>query len=352
MLRLLPLIVIACFSPACLAQVLQPQGRRGPIPDIERVLIISVDGLRPDVLMRADTPNMHRLIEHGAFTFWARTTAQGITLPSHVSMLTGVTPEAHAILWNAELRFKEPVYPDVPTLFELAKQAHLTTGMSVGKNKFLVLDKPGALDWKFLVPPLTAAQQLPNQHPIDGVDEQVADHAADIVREHSPHVMFVHLPNVDAWGHYAGWGSDAQMKAVAEADRCVGLVLRAEADAKLVDSTLVILTSDHGGAGRTHGPEDARSRSIPWIVSGPHVRENFDLTLLAKNNDVQTFDTFSTACGVLGLHWPVTDPVVGKFIVEAFDTQELMLSTYEPKMIPSTNPTTLPATQPAAVAVH
>src|SRR5688572_31117328 len=68
-----------------------------------RVLVISVDGLRPDLLLRSDTPNMHRLFRSGCYTFWARTVPQGITLPSHTSMLTGVTPRRHGIEWNRDL---------------------------------------------------------------------------------------------------------------------------------------------------------------------------------------------------------------------------------------------------------
>ncbi len=127
-----------------------------PEPQIKRVLIISIDGLRPDVLLRAQTPHIHDMMDHGSFTMWARTTAQSITLPSHVSMLTGVTPEAHGILWNSELPFSQPVYPNSPTLFELARRAGYTTAIAAGKNKFGIFDKPAtrnepaALNWKYI----------------------------------------------------------------------------------------------------------------------------------------------------------------------------------------------------------
>jgi arylsulfatase A-like enzyme len=294
-----------------------------PVPGVDHVLIISVDGLRPDVLLRGDTPNMHRLYLNGSFTFWAKTTAQSITLPSHVSMLTGVTPEVHAILWNADMPFSQPVYPAVPTVFELAKRGQYTTGLSAGKHKFIVFDKPGALDWKYIADSTTSA------------DEDVTDHATQIIQDHSPNLMFVHLPATDNVGHAKGWGSPEQLEAVAGADRCIGLVLAAEAKANLLDSTIIILTADHGGAGRTHGPEDARSRTIPWIISGPGIRKGLDLTLLGHDNDVQTFDTFATACAILGLHWPVTDPVIGKSVSAAFEQEELMLSTFQPKMAPA-----------------
>ncbi|MBV8780848.1 MAG: alkaline phosphatase family protein [Phycisphaerae bacterium] len=331
------LFLLIAFPTLTFAQTTQPAETRGPVPDINHVLIISVDGLRPDVLLRGNTPNMHQLFLHGAFTFWAKTTPQSITLPSHVSMLTGVTPEAHAILWNADLPFAKPVYPSVPTLFELAKRAGLSTGMSAGKHKFDVFEKPGAIDWEFLA----SDKSLVNADgsPAADADAQVAEHAVEIISSHKPSVMFVHFPDVDAWGHYSGWGSTEQLKAAAEADRCIGLLQDAESKAGLTDSTLDILTADHGGAGRTHGPDDARSRTIPWILSGPHVRQNFDLTLLQRNNDIQTYDTFATACAVLGIHWPVSDPVIGRFIADAFDNQQLLLNTYRPSMSPTTDPT-------------
>src|ERR1700728_1158685 len=96
-----------------------------PVPAIERVLIISIDGCRPDLLLRADTPVIHGLLAKASFSFWARTTAESVTLPSHVSMLTGVTPVKHGIQWNADLPLMHPVYPAYPaypTLFQLAKE--------------------------------------------------------------------------------------------------------------------------------------------------------------------------------------------------------------------------------------
>ena len=90
-----------------------------PLPAVNRVLIISVDGLRPDLALCADTPCLHRLLNQGCFTFWARTTEMSITLPSHTSMLTGVTPQRHRVTWNTDQKPPQQ-YPNFPTLFEIA----------------------------------------------------------------------------------------------------------------------------------------------------------------------------------------------------------------------------------------
>src|SRR3954463_9769364 len=108
----------------------------------ERLVIISIDGARPDLLLRANTPTVHGLIPRSTFTFWARTTPHSITLPSHTSMLTGVVPRKHKIEWNEDLELVHPVYPSYPTLFEVAKRAGYTTGMVASKSKFRVLNKP------------------------------------------------------------------------------------------------------------------------------------------------------------------------------------------------------------------
>src|SRR5262245_2412763 len=111
-----------------------------------RALIISVDGLRPDVMLRADAPRIRKLMAEGSFTCWAQTTAVAVTLPSHVSMLTGVRPQRHQIEWNYDVPLSQPVYPAVPTIFELAHKAGYSTALVAAKAKFDVLNKPGTID--------------------------------------------------------------------------------------------------------------------------------------------------------------------------------------------------------------
>jgi len=274
-------------------------------PRVRRVLLVSVDGLRPDMVLRARAPVLRSLMERGSYTLWAMTTAVAVTLPSHVSMLTGVTPSRHGIEWNHDPPPGAPVYPAQPTLFELARRAGYTTGMVAGKSKFAVLARPGSLDRSF-VPTTTVS------------DSAVADTAARWIKNvhGAPQVLFVHLPGVDTAGHALGWGSDAQLAAVATADRSIGRLLAALRAAHVLDSTIVLVTSDHGGAGRTHGPDDPRSRTIPWIIAGPGIRRGLDLTTNGALN-VRTEDTFATLCAVLGIVPP--GMLDGRAVTEAFE---------------------------------
>src|SRR5690349_13157721 len=42
----------------------------------DRVLIVCVDGLRPDVLLLADAPHLRGLLRSGSYTLWARAVAE------------------------------------------------------------------------------------------------------------------------------------------------------------------------------------------------------------------------------------------------------------------------------------
>ena len=271
-----------------------------------RVAIVSFDGLRPDVALRADMPHLRTLMARGSFTFWGHTTNVAITLPSHTSMLTGVTPDKHGIHWNDNDPKNLPEYPEVPTLFQLAKKHGRTTAVAAGKAKFRVFAAPGALDWQFIK---------------EASDDEVADAAAAIVREHQPEVLFVHFPDCDRVGHKDGWGTPQQIDAVSHADQALGRVLDALDEAHLTDKTLIIVSADHGGNGRTHGGLDPRSQHIPWIAAGPGVKQNFDLTRI-QPLVVATYDTFATACFALSI--PLPEHIDGKPVMAIFAETELL----------------------------
>lgn len=279
-----------------------------PAVRLKHVVIMSIDGARPDVVLRANTPNVRALMAEGSFSFWARTTEMSITLPSHTSMLTGVTPEVHKVTWNKDLPEGESGFAAVPTIFQLAKKAGLSTAMVAGKSKFVALTKDNALDHLFL--PARESKED---------DLLVADKAAKIIVDHKPNLVFVHFPTPDTIGHAKGWGSPEQVAVLERSDEAVGKVLKALQDAGIRKETLIIISADHGGAGTNHGPDDPRSRHIPWIAVGPGVRANYDLTL-NKDLTINTEDTFATACYVLGIPLPAN--CVGKAVTDMLGKAE------------------------------
>jgi predicted AlkP superfamily pyrophosphatase or phosphodiesterase len=308
MLRLIACVVLFATVATSRAQQPVPVAMPArPIPAVEHVVIISIDGLRPDCALRADMPVLRGMLKDGAFTFWAKTTAVAITLPSHVSMVTGVTPQKHGIHWNEELPLSAAYYPKVPTVMELAARVGYRTALVAGKRKFSTLDKPGTMTDAFLPP----AEK--------GDNAMVLAAAVKIIEAHQPAVMFIHFPDADTVGHAKGWGSPEQIATLEATDGQLGEVLAALQRAGMRESTAIIVSADHGGAGLTHGADDERSRRIPWIITGPGVRKNFDLARIAAL-EVRTEDTAATTCWLLGL--PLLPNLDGRPVLAAFATPQ------------------------------
>jgi arylsulfatase A-like enzyme len=269
--------------------------RRGAVTD--HVIVISIDGLRPDAIREFGASNLQRLMREGSFTLSARTIAPSLTLPSHTSMLTGEDPERHGITWNSNETEDHGVV-GVPTVFARARENGFATAAFFSKGKFNHLELPNSLD---------------HSDAPDGDFRWSADHTVanvdQYLRDAQPNLMFVHIGEPDYAGHRYTWMSTFYGHAVRKADWAVGRVLAAAEDAFGEGNYTVIVTADHGGHGWGHGTTDARDVTIPWIAWGEGVKDG------AKLDSVRTMDTAATALWLLGL-----EPLgVGKAIEVAFE---------------------------------
>jgi len=77
-------------------------------------------------------------------------------------------------------------------------------------------------------------------------DEVLTEAAAYVIREKKPHLLAIHLNVLDDNEHR--YGSDHYMAnaALTMVDYCLGLLLRAVADAGRMDSTTLFVVADHG----------------------------------------------------------------------------------------------------------
>ncbi len=261
----------------------------------EHVFIVSFDGGKPAVMRESRMPTLFSLLPRAASTFSAQTIFPSITLPSHTSMLTGVGPEKHHILWNNWEPEKGLV--TVPTIFALAKDQKLTTAMFVGKPKFLHLYVPKTVD-EF---------SLPEYHA-----RYVAEAAARYIVAKKPNLCFVHFADPDEAGHAHGWGSDEQKRAFAESDAALKTVLAAINQAGIAQTSVVLITADHGGHAKTHGLGIPDDMTIPWIAWGANVKPGTTITV-----PVTTYDTAATALWLLGVPLPANfdgKPVTSAFV--------------------------------------
>jgi arylsulfatase A-like enzyme len=266
-------------------------GRPGAVT--RHVVIVSIDGLRPDAIARFRPGVIQRLVREGRATLDARTILPSKTLPSHTSMLTGVPPDRHGITWNDDEVVGRGLVP-VPTVFAVARQRGLHTAAFFGKAKFRHLMVPGTLDYA--------------QAPTGWWGRWSARRTAHDVRAYlgrtarsgrPPELLFVHLGEPDYVGHAVGWMSWLYGRAVRTADEALAVVVDAADAAYGRGGYTLLLTADHGGQRRDHGTADSLDVTIPWIAWGRGVAAG-----AALGPGIRTMDTGATALWLLGLDVP------------------------------------------------
>ena len=279
-------------------QTVTPTPTRSPTviptfaPPARRVVIVSIDGLRPDAVFPAAMSNLITLMQSGAFSLGAQTVFPSVTLVAHTSMLSGLCPAKHGVDWNEYLPLLG--YAEGTDLFDLAHAAGLQTIMVVGKQKLRQITEPSSLD-TFIS--------------LDAGDPSFMEGLIAYFPQDFG-VLFIHLLNTDLAGHQYGWLSQEQLNVIHQADEALGMLL-AELDARnLRGETLIIVTSDHGGYGNGHGTDSREDMTIPWVAAGPGI---LPVTLRTR---VHTMDTAATAAFALGL--PIPAEWDGVPIYEAF----------------------------------
>jgi predicted AlkP superfamily pyrophosphatase or phosphodiesterase len=233
----------------------------------------------------------------GAYTLNAQTIMPSITLPSHSSMLVGTCPSKHIVRWNEYV--PENGYALGTDIFDLAHAAGLRTLMVVGKEKLRQVTEPQSTDYFAFVDetdkiedPLSIAQ-LANRQISQGFS-----------------LMFVHFPTGDLEGHDHGWLSRQQLRAYENDDESLGYILETLKNQGMYESTLIIISADHGGHETTHGTNLPEDMTIPWIASGPGILP------IQLTSAVHTMDTAATAAFALGL--PIPTEWDGVPVYEAF----------------------------------
>jgi predicted AlkP superfamily pyrophosphatase or phosphodiesterase len=188
--------------------------------------------------------------------------------------------------------------------------------MVAAKQKFITFREAGGLD-SFLIPEDYSAAGI-------------AAATTELLKKTQPNLVFIHFADPDTKGHQYGVDSPEKMQALADCDRALGVIRAAITAAHIADSSVIILTADHGGHDRT--PEENEDRAqrrlpyqpgthgsaasvdviIPWVASGKGVKSGFTITA-----PVVQYDTAATALWLLGV--PVPESFWGHPVTSAFE---------------------------------
>ena len=288
--------------------------RSRPSP-IRNVLLISIDTLRADHVgaygfPRRTTPHLDALAREGVL-FESVVSPIPATLPAHGSMLTGTLPPYHGVHDNLGGRLPDSSL----TLAQILKRRGLATGAVVSS---FVLDSRFNLGQGFD----TYDDRFEQVHKINYLSERKGDETARRAtawleaHRKEPFFLFVHFydphdgyePPEPFASEFRGDGYSGE---VAFADHCAGQVVDRLEALGLRDSTLVVVTGDHGEMLGEHGELTHQffiyqgALRVPLIFRVPGHPGPRRVGQLAGLVDI-----VPTICGLLGI--PVPAPVYGE----------------------------------------
>jgi len=254
-----------------------------PVYAFEHVVLISVDGLRPDAISAQTTPNIHRLLKRAIYTMQAKAVKPSFTMPNHTSMLTGLDSKEHGVNWNHQ----RPDSYSGKTVFTILEDEGKSTSAFVAKPKLEFLLRE--VDTVHIEPSPEIEQLL------------TGNSARNIARlfiktwNSAPAAFtLIHLREPDSVGHEYEWMSDEYFAAVSHADTAIGKIVEEIELSTNTNNTAMIITADHGGSGNNHGEDLTENRIIPWIVILPELQQS-----IVIHSSIKTYDTMPTILSLL-----------------------------------------------------
>src|SRR6185369_6235135 len=253
------------------------------------LLLISIDGLRPDYVTAADSyqakiPHLRRFLKDGAFADGVEGVIPTVTYPSHTTLITGVWPAVHGILANTTFDprrenqggwywYTEDIR--VPTLWDVARQAGMTTAsiqwpVSVGARVTWNIPEVWrantdedakllrALATDGLLPELESELGPYPRGQDVADDERRGTYATRVIEKKRPQLLTLHLLALDHVEHETGPLSPESFAVLERQDAVVGK-LRDAVERVAPGRAYVAIVSDHGFV-------NIRSRVNPFVA--------------------------------------------------------------------------------------
>ncbi len=204
---------------------------------VKKVLFIGWDGVRSDAMLLANTPCLDSLIQHSYYHTATNRGAYTVSVPGWSTILHGVWPAKHNLETNS---FENDNYYNYPDIFTLAKRVKPDLSCATLSN------------WQDFLR-ITENENYAQRY---DTDEAVKSDAITVINDCTPDIMLLHFDQPDAVGHSSGFSPDntSYLDAISECDNLMSEIMTVieEREQTLNEEWMVVVTTDHGGAGTTH----------------------------------------------------------------------------------------------------
>ena len=246
LIRFLALLGAALLC-GCATTGSPPRAASAPAP----LILISIDGLRDQALEPGVTPTLQRLAQEGVRADGMTPSYPSLTFPNHYTLVTGLRPDHHGIIHNT-------MHEAPRGMFRITDPKAVTDAAWWGGEPIWVgAEKAG-------IP--TATLSWPgSEAAIGGVrptywnryDESVpiSDRVAQVLAwldpppgQPRPRFLTLYMEHVDKAGHSYGPESPQYKDALAKVDRAIGELVDGLARKGMLETTNLMVVSDHGMA--------------------------------------------------------------------------------------------------------
>lgn len=257
---------------------------------MEKVILISIDGMRPDGLLSCGNPFVNELVNLGSYTLNAQTVLPTVTLPCHISMFHSVPPQRHGISTN----IYTPMVRPLNGLFEQIANAGGVSAMYYGWEPLRDVSHPASLKFSGYI----------NAYMEESSDTALTDMALAQIRKSHPDFVFLYLVETDEkGGHDHGWMTPEYLNTISVAIDNVKRVIE-----YCSEEYTVIITADHGGHDRSHGTDLPEDMTIPMFFIGKRFTPGQAL------NNVSILDIAPTIADIMSI--PTTPEWEGRSLAK------------------------------------
>lgn len=239
-----------------------------------KVLLILIDGLRPDALAQCEHPFLYNFMKDScSYSFNGQSVMPSITLPCHMSLFHSVTPDRHGTMNNTYV----PPTHKLDGLCDILERQKKKCAFFYTWAQLRDLCRPGAL----------AIEEFRNYFKyFSDADCAMCDRTIRSLKEEKPDFIFYYTGHTDEVAHKYGWMSPEYMDAIALASQNVEKII-----AELPEEYSVVITADHGGHARTHGLDIPEDMTIPIGFYGSQWEKGKELESVGLLNLAPTITT-------------------------------------------------------------
>ncbi|NDV59645.1 alkaline phosphatase [Bacteroides sp. 519] len=265
-----------------------------PEAKAKHVVLIGLDGWGSYSVAKADMPNVKKLMSQGSYTLQKRSVLPSSSAVNWASMFMGACPELHGYTdWGSQtpelpsrVIYKNNIFP---TMFQLLRDAqpHAEIGCLYEWNGIKYVVDTLSLNYHAIAPDYSENPTL------------LADMSVKYITEKKPNLVAIIYDNPDHVGHADGHDTPEYYNKLTELDGYVGRIIQAVDDAGMMDETIFIVTSDHGGINKGHGGKTMEEMETPFIIAGKNIKQ-----LGEFEESMMQFDVASTIATIFNFEQP------------------------------------------------